>query len=122
MRVTKQMFKQLGKKDQVEYLEKNKKIKEDIPIGRLTRAMLYLWTQIFVISLIVLPLWKLAFGSEVFLNIGTLTINLFRLAPICIGVAFWIDIFLILIGLIKLDKLKKEYFHIEIKVKAKKAK
>ena len=117
MRLTKELFEKLNKNDQDEYKERRKKILDDFcPFSLFVTYIL--WTiYIFAFSLIVLPLWKIAFGSEVFIRLGAMFYSLFKIMFFIIGLGLIIDIILILFMLAKLIKLKEEYFKIEVKVK-----
>lgn len=120
MRITKELFEQLSKKEQKEFFERKEKIYEETKPFSFTftigKAIIY----IFLFSLIVLPLWKLAFSPELFFNVARMFIIIFRvLLSLAFPVAVCIDLICILLSIYKLNKLKNKYFKIEIKKRRK---
>jgi len=118
MRLNRELIEKLNKKDQEEYKERRKKILDDFGMPFSLFVTYIFWTiYIFAFSLIVLPLWKIAFGSEMFIIFGAMFYLLFKIMFFIIGLGLIIDIIFILFMLAKLIKLKEEYSKIEFKVK-----
>jgi hypothetical protein len=115
MKITKEDFNKLSKNKQKEFKERisNVKLVYDGSI-----VLTYIWWSIYIIAFffIVIPLWKLAFPSEI-LSILNLFITLLRLMwlVICVGVA--IDLINIFSYFFRKNKIRNEYFYIEVKPK-----
>jgi hypothetical protein len=121
MQITKEMMNKLSKNDRQELKKKvdNLNLKE-LP---LTFFCTYVrWFVVaFAFTLIILPLWKLAFPDAVW-AIGYLSILIckFCTSLIFIGLIIDLGIIIMIYKLLSLDKIKREYFDIQPKIKTRK--
>jgi hypothetical protein len=117
--ITKEIFEKLNKKDREEYFrEKSEVFKDYFPL-RFTTTCIRWTIIIFALSLIVLPLWKLAFSLKIFISIGNMFIAIFQTMKLVIILGIFIDIMIILFKIHLIDKIKRKYFKIEIKRRKK---
>lgn len=116
MRITKEMINKLSKNKQIELKTRLKAITEDLEFFPFTMAFIKYCVYIFSFSLLVIPLWKLAYPSIV-INIvtvfGVLTTVILKIIPI----AFLLESIGYLFLMLKEEKIKAEYFTKKIEVK-----
>jgi len=115
MKITKQDFEKLSKKKQIELRERMDKIKnEDFH----SFGLIYIWWFIFVFAffILILPLYKLAFSSEIVLPMFKIFMGVLYFFKLVIMVGFTCDILRILNYFRRKDKLRREYFKQKIEV------
>lgn len=114
MRIDKELFDKLSKSNQEEYKSKRKEIDEINCLNLWVTALNYIIYTI-LLMLIILPLWKLAFGIEITLSlfqIGLLAVRIFIWFAV---IGFIIDYTILLGKIFRKEKIKKEYFKIEVR-------
>ena len=117
MRITQKMFKSLNKNDQTELTIKSKEIVSKIKPLRFFTTFVWWTICTFAFSMIVLPLWKLAFGAQIFIVISRFFQSIIQIMFFFVIVGLITDFLVVLITLYKLEQLKKEYFDIQTKIK-----
>lgn len=109
MRVTQEMLDKLSREKRKDYIEQKEKISDFRPLAIFTTYIL--WTiYIFAFSLIVVPLWKIAYGPTTSITISKLFISLLMIMKFLIIIGLLIDIICIIIFMLTLQKLKERYF------------
>ena len=119
MRITKELFDKLNKKDREEFIVRRTELLERMNPFSLTLMFICITAIILVTAMIVLPLWKLAFPEYIFISIGKLFVVLITSMKLAIFLTIIIDLLFILYYFDKIENLKKEYFNIEIKIKSR---
>ena len=119
VKVTKELFESLSKKDREQYrLKIDKIIDEEFHSMGITYIFWAIYYCAFI--LIVMPLWKLAFSLETFVLMSDALLNVTRLIPTIIAIGFCIDIIIFAFRFIRINRVKKEYFDLEVKVRRNK--
>jgi hypothetical protein len=118
MRITKELYNKLSKTKQTELKERIDKARDNALPPLMFFATYLRWTVIFAgFTLIVMPLWKMAWGGEIFLSMTRGLFSILNILGIIIGIGLCIDLALALLHLYKINKIKSEYFDVEVKVK-----
>ena len=119
MRITKELFEKLSKPRQEELKKRLDETKPVVVYLEFFTTYVKWMLFVFGFSLIVLPLWKMAFTLQTFLVISKFfqsAMNIMWLA-ICLGIL--IDIAVLLEYAMRKNKIKREYFFMETKVRVK---
>ena len=111
------MFNKLSKSKQTELKERLDKARENSPSPLIFFATYLKWTIMFAGFTLIVPLWKMAWGGEIFLSITRGLFSILHIMGIIIGVGLCIDLALALLHLYKINKIKSDYFDVEVKVK-----
>lgn len=119
MRITRELLNELTEKRRNEYLAKKEKIVEETPIFSIVVQMFYIMICVVAFFMIIIPLWKMAFGLEIAISLAQALLGIARVFPAIFTAAIVIDIFIMFVGIYRIDKLKKEYFDFIVKVRKK---
>jgi hypothetical protein len=115
--VNKTLFDKLSKKNQEKWLNERLEIKKEYIPLQVTIEVVRVLIYIFVISLIVLPLWKIAFSLYIFSQVFIIFANILWLSKFLICTAFAIDLVILMWVLVKLQKVNEKYFTVEVKAR-----
>ncbi len=116
MRITKELFMKLSKKDREEYSSKIKEVKKDIQILPYFFQGINIIGYWAIIAMIVLPLWKLAFPNDLFASMVLLILSIFKILFMLLFLFLASDAVILFIKVLNLRKIREEYFKTEIKV------
>lgn len=117
VRITKDMLGKLSKPRREEFLKRRNEILKDIRFAPVLLQLITCSMYFLILSMIILPLWKIAFGQEIFAVLGLTCLNVVRVMPLMAAVAFIVDLVIILSYLAKIEKLNREYFKVEVKAR-----
>lgn len=114
MKINKELFEKLSKKSQEEYKKRIDKVRE-IPFIYAWVTYLRWFAFTLVAMLIILPLWKIAFGWEIFLTLFKFVPFIIRFFSLIIAIGFTLDFLILLMKSYKINKIREDYFKIEVK-------
>lgn len=118
MKVTKELFNRLNKKDQEEYKLRIKEARNKIEVLPITLDITYSFIKIFAFLIIIIPLYKLAFGMDTVIPLFKVFLTTARIFTFAIALGIYLDLLLnILYPLMLINRIKREYFNVEIKVR-----
>jgi polyferredoxin len=116
MRITKEMIAKLPEKKQIEYIERMKAAKDKIGSDFLFITYLKWLVYTLAFSLIVIPLWKLAY-PDMIINIVTMFGTMTKVLSTAMVIGLYRDIIFLMYGVYRMSKIKLEYFKQKIEVK-----
>lgn len=116
MRITKEMIAKLPEKKQIEYKERMKEAKDKLGNNLLFITYIQWLVYTVAFSLVVIPLWKLAYPDMV-LNIVTMFGTLTKILGMALVLGLYIDIILLILGIYRINKIRLEYFKQKIEVR-----
>ncbi len=122
MRIKKEDFEKLSKKKQEKLKDKIKKINEVYSFDKVT----YVWITFlkyliyaFILFLIIIPLWKIAYGDKIVLSLMKVFLITIKILWTAMIVGVLVDIIIIyaivILRTFKKTKVEKEYFKIEVR-------
>jgi hypothetical protein len=114
MKITKELFNKLSKKNQLEIKSKIDKAREIKP-PMIWVTYIFWFVCFMAFMFIAIPLWKLAFGWKLVEPLLVMTQAGKRLWIFFIALGLIIDLGVLAFRLGRIDKIKREYFKIEVR-------
>lgn len=114
MKIDKELFNKLSKDKQKELKERAEKIRS-IPLLYIYNIYIYWSIYLMGLLLLIIPLYKIAYGNKIVNSLIVLGTLLLKVLVICMVVGIVIDVSILIFKFYHLNKLKYDYFKIEVK-------
>lgn len=119
MHITKELFQKLSKKKQLEAKNEMQICNDNFNknFHSITLCYFKLFVKAFILFLILLPLYKIAFGSEILIIFYNILKTMFIIFKYALFIGIALDLAQVIGYSMKKDKIRKKYFIQKIEVR-----